>query len=84
MPRLTGGPIERTHRALKQAAARANPLMNSNLPESLELAGIPTRDSGKEIAPLARAFGIALRNRDGPRHQGDQPISSSSKAPGGA
>ena len=55
MPRLTISLADRTHRALKEAAARQNRSMASIIEESLELRGIRPYDTAKEIVAKARA-----------------------------
>ena len=55
MPRLTISLADRTHRALKEAAARQNRSMSSIIEESLELRGIRTSDTAKELVAKARA-----------------------------
>ena len=55
MPRLTISLAERTHRALKEAAARQNRSMASIIEESLELRGIRPYDTAREIVAAARA-----------------------------
>ena len=54
VPRLTSL-TDRTHRALKQEAARQNRSMGSIIEESLELTEIPPRDIVKEMVARARA-----------------------------
>ena len=55
MPRLTISLNERTHRALKEAAARQNRSMGAIIEESLELRGIRPLDAVEEIVARARA-----------------------------
>ena len=56
MSRLTISLADRTHRALKEAAARQNRSMGSIIEESLELRGIrPPCDTAKEVVAKARA-----------------------------
>ena len=55
MIRLTISLADRTHRALKEAAARQNRSMASIIEESLELRGIRPYDTAKEIVARARA-----------------------------
>ncbi len=55
MIRLTISLADRTHRALKEAAARQNRSMGSIIEESLELRGIQPYDSAREIVAKARA-----------------------------
>ena len=55
MPRLTISLADRTHRALKEAAARQNRSMASIIEESLELRGIQPYDTAMEIVARARA-----------------------------
>ena len=55
MPRLTISLTDRTHRALKEAAARRNRTMGSIIEESLELRGIQPYDAAEEIVAAARA-----------------------------
>ena len=55
MPRLTISLADRTHRALKEAAARQNRSMASIIEESLQLRGIRPYETAKEIVARARA-----------------------------
>lgn len=55
MPRLTISLTDRTHRALKEAAARQGRSMGSLIEESLELRGILPSDTAQEIVARARA-----------------------------
>ena len=55
MIRLTISLADRTHRALKEAAARQNRSMASIIEESLTLRGIQPLDSAREIVAKARA-----------------------------
>lgn len=55
MPRLTITLAERTHRALKEAAARQNRTMASIVEESLELRGIQPYEAAIEIIARAQA-----------------------------
>lgn len=55
MPRLTISLADRTHRALKETAARQNRSMGSIIEESLELRGIRPYDTAREIVSKARA-----------------------------
>ena len=55
MPRLTISLADRTHRALKEAAARQNRSMGSIIEESLELRGIQPYDAAMEIVAKAQA-----------------------------
>ena len=55
MPRLTISLTDRTHRALKEAAARRNRSMGSIIEESLELRGIQPYDAVEDIVAIARA-----------------------------
>lgn len=55
MPRLTVTLADRTHRALKEAAARQNRSMASIIEESLELRGIQPYDAAIEIVAKAQA-----------------------------
>ena len=55
MIRLTISLADRTHRALKEAAARQNRSMASIIEESLALRGIQPFDSAREIVAKARA-----------------------------
>ena len=55
MPRLTISLTDRTHRALKEAAARRNRSMGSIIEESLELRGIQPYDTAEDIVAMARA-----------------------------
>ncbi len=55
MPRLTISLTDRTHRALKEAAARQQRSMGSIIEESLVLRGLQTYDTAREIVARARA-----------------------------
>ena len=55
MPRLTISLTDRTHRALKEAAARQHRSMGSIIEESLLLRGLQTYDTAREIVAKARA-----------------------------
>lgn len=55
MARLTISLADRTHRALKEAAARQNRSMGSIIEESLELRGIQPYDTALEIVARAQA-----------------------------
>ncbi|MDE2926720.1 MAG: CopG family transcriptional regulator [Acidobacteriota bacterium] len=55
MPRLTISLTDRTHRALKEAAARQHRSMGSIIEESLVLRGLQTYDTAREIVAKARA-----------------------------
>ena len=56
VPRLTISLTDRTHRALKEEAARQNRRsMGAIIEESLELTEIPPRDIVKEMVARARA-----------------------------
>lgn len=55
MPRLTIRLTGRTHRALKEAAARQHRSMGSIIEESLVLRGLQTYDTAREIVARARA-----------------------------
>lgn len=55
MPRLTISLADRTHRALKDTAARQNRSMGSIIEESLELRGIRPYDTARAIVAKARA-----------------------------
>ena len=55
MPRLTISLADRTHRALKEAAARQNRSMASIIEESLELRGIRPYETAREIVARARS-----------------------------
>ena len=55
MVRLTISLADRTHRALKEAAARQNRSMASIIEESLTLRGMQPLDSAREIVAKARA-----------------------------
>ena len=55
MGRLTISLSDRTHRALKEAAARHNRSMASIIEESLKLGGIRPFDTAREIVAKARA-----------------------------
>ena len=54
MVRLTISLAERTHRALKEAAARQNRSMAAIIEESLRLRGIQPVDSARELVARAR------------------------------
>lgn len=54
MVRLTISLAERTHRALKEAAARQNRSMAAIIEESLRLRGIQPVESAKELVARAR------------------------------
>ena len=54
MIRLTISLAERTHRALKEAAARQNRSMASIIEESLRLRGIQPHESARELVANAR------------------------------
>ncbi|MCY4573994.1 MAG: ribbon-helix-helix protein, CopG family [Gemmatimonadetes bacterium] len=55
MPRLTIRLTDRTHRALKEAAARQGRSMGALIEESLELRGILPTDTAREIVARARS-----------------------------
>jgi len=55
MSRLTITLDDKIHRALKETAARQNRSIGSIIQESLELRGIHTYDSAREIVARARA-----------------------------
>ena len=55
MVRVTISLADRTHRALKEAAARENRSMASIIEESLESSGIRPYDTAREIVAKARA-----------------------------
>ena len=55
MPRLTIRLTDRTHRALKEAAARQGRSMGALIEESLELRGILPTDAAREIVARARS-----------------------------
>ncbi len=55
MPRLTIRLKERTHRALREAAARQGRSMGALVEESLALRGILPLDKAQEIVARARA-----------------------------
>ena len=55
VPHLTISLTDRTHRSMKQEAARQNRAMGSIIEESLELTGIRPHDTVKEIVARARA-----------------------------
>ena len=55
MPRVTISLSDRTYRALKEAAARQSRSMGSIIAESLELRGIRSYDTVKEIVSRTRA-----------------------------
>ena len=54
MVRLTISLADRTHRALKEAAARQNRSIASIIEESLKLRGMQPLDSAREIVAKAR------------------------------
>lgn len=54
MPRLTIRLTDRTHRALREAAARQGRSMGALIEESLELRGILPTDAAQEIVAQAR------------------------------
>ena len=58
MPRLTISLADRTHRALKEAAARQNRSMASIIEESLELRGILPCETAREIVARARSNAV--------------------------
>ena len=55
MPRLTISLSERTHRTLKEAAARQGRPMGAIIEESLVLRGMVPSDSAREIVARARS-----------------------------
>jgi len=55
MPRMTITLSEERQRALKEAAARRGTTITALVDESLELAGIRTRESARQIVARARA-----------------------------
>jgi hypothetical protein len=55
MPRMTITLSEERQRAVKEAAARRGTTITALIDESLELAGIRTRESAQEIVARARA-----------------------------
>jgi len=55
MPRMTITLSEERQRAVKEAAARRGTTITALIDESLELAGIRTRESAAEIVARARA-----------------------------
>ncbi len=55
MPRLTIRLTDRTHRALREAAARQGRSMGALIEESLELRGILPTDAAQEIVAQARS-----------------------------
>jgi len=55
MPRLTITLSEERKRALKEAAARRGVTITALIDESLEMAGIRTAESAREIVARARA-----------------------------
>ena len=55
MPRLTISLTDRTHRALKKAAARQGRSMGAIIEESLELRGILRSDTARDIVDRARS-----------------------------
>lgn len=63
MPRMTISLSEERQRALKEAAARRGTTITALIDESLELAGIRTRESARLIVGRARA-NSGLRGED--------------------
>ena len=55
MPRLTISLTDRTHRALKEAAARQGRSMGAIIEESLEFRGILPSETAREVVALARS-----------------------------
>lgn len=55
MPRLTITLSEERQRAVKEAAARRGTTITALIDESLELAGVRTRESAAQIVARARA-----------------------------
>ena len=55
MTRLTISLTDRTHRALKEAAARQGRSMGALIEESLELRGILPSDTARDIVDRARS-----------------------------
>lgn len=55
MPRLTISLKDRTHRALKEAAARQGRSMGAIIEESLELRGILPSETAREIVARAQS-----------------------------
>lgn len=55
MPRMTISLSEERQRAVKETAARRGTTITALIDESLELAGIRTRESAEEIVARARA-----------------------------
>jgi hypothetical protein len=55
MPRMTITLSEERQRAVKEAAARRGTTITALIDESLELAGIRTRESAQQIVARARA-----------------------------
>ena len=55
MPRLTISLTDRTHRALKEEAARQGRSMGAIIEESLELRGILPSDTARDIVDGARS-----------------------------
>lgn len=53
MPRLTISLTDRTHRALREAAARRGRSMGAIIEESLELRGILPSDTARDIVDCA-------------------------------
>ena len=73
MPCLTISLPDRTHRALKEAAARQNRSMASIIEESLELRGIQPYDSAMEIVGKTQAnSGLSDHDGDGLGGRGDE------------
>jgi hypothetical protein len=78
MPRMTITLSEERQRAVKEAAARRGTTITALIDESLELAGIRTRESAEEIVARARvhsaltdaeAMDLALRETAATRPQ---------------
>jgi hypothetical protein len=63
MPRITITLSEERQRAVKEAAARRGTTITALIDESLELAGIRTRESAAQIVARARA-NAGLSNGD--------------------
>ncbi len=55
MPRLTITLSEERHRAVREAAARRGTTITAIIDESLQLAGVRTRESAEQIVARARA-----------------------------
>lgn len=77
MPRLTISLKDRTHRALREAAARQGRSMAAIIEESLEFRGILPSETAREIVARARSSAglsdeeaMAMAVRETRRHRG--------------